>query len=475
MKTHAVNNVKRFSTRFWTLLAASALIVFSGTARAEVILFWNFDGFSTDGETNYITDTVNSERLNLVNASIVDGKLSANGGYAQGTVEGTNGVNVTLPTGSANYTLSAFLSTTKSGAVGIIAWGTNSNYHCNSFRTDNDGLKSYWWGSDLSVKGYPEIISGFENHVVTTGIGTNHYLYVNGQLIGTNSTHVRDEVNQNFTVGNTVNNNTETLVGTIDNASVYNDAMEHTDIITIAGSRFNGLTHWWKAGQNIDMIAGVVRPDSITGTTVLNGTNGDVMVFDRALEAGEMAYYQGQLDAAHAYVIDNMAGSEAGKTTWVRGTSANLSDAAQTPLGIYVGGTTDKPTLTATAQQLNAVNRTLVLGNGTLAVSSPSAFSLDLNRVDFDGGNVSIDASSSVTFNSNHLISVRNITSAAGSVLQFNGAGEIHVLGALSGTGNVVFSGDAATTLLSQSQGFTGTLTVQPAERSPSPAPFTNT
>ena len=461
MKTHAVNNVKKISTRFWTLLAAALLIVFSGSARAEVILFWNFDGFSTEGETNYITDTVHSERLNLVNASVVDGKLSANGGYAQGTVEGTNGVNVTLPTGSANYTLSAFLSTTKSGAVGIIAWGTNSNYHCNSFRTDNDGLKSYWWGSDLSVKGYPEIISGFENHVVTTGIGTNHYLYVNGQLIGTNSTHVRDEVNQNFTVGNTVNNNTETLVGTIDNASVYNDAMEHTDIITIAGSRFNGLTNWWKAGQNIDMIAGVVRPDSITGTTVLNGTNGDVMVFDRALESGEMAYYQGQLDASHAYVIDNMAGSEVGKTTWVRGTSANLSDAAQTPLGIYVGGTTDKPTLTATAQQLNAVNRTLVLGNGTLAVSSPSAFSLDLNRVDFDGGNVSIDASSNVTFNSNHLISVRNITSAAGSVLQFNGAGEIHVIGALSGTGNVVFSGDATTTLLSQSQGFTGTLTVQ--------------
>ena len=451
----------RVLTRGWVvaLFVAATLTVLSSPVKADMLLFWNFDGYSTEDGTNYVMDSVQSERLNLVSSSISNGKLTATSGYAQGTVEGTNGVNVTLPTGSSNYTLSAFLSTTTSGAVGIIAWGTNVDYSCNSFRTDKAGLKSYWWNADLSVTGYPEVISGFENHVVTTGVGTTHNLYLNGQLIGTNSTHARDELNQNFTVGNTVNS--EKLNGTIDNASVYNDAMAHTDIINISSSRYNGLTNLWKSGKDIDIVSGASRPDTVSGTTVITGTSGDVMVFNRTLETGEQAYYQGQLASDHAYVVDNMAGSESGKTTWVQGTSANLSDAAQTPLGIYVGGTTSKPTLTATAQQLNAVNRTLLLGNGTLAISSSAPFSLDNNKVDFDGGNVSITASSNVTFNSDNLVSVRNISSAAGSVLQFNATDEIRVLGALSGTGTVVFSGDSTTTLLSQSSSFTGTMVVQ--------------
>ena len=118
-----------------------------------MLLFWNFD---EDSSATYVTDVVHSERLNLVNASIVDGKLTASGGYAQGT--GTNnGVSVTLPTGTASYTLSAFLTTRTNGAVGIISWGVrNVTRQTNSFRTDTSGLKNYWWSDDLSVTGYPE-------------------------------------------------------------------------------------------------------------------------------------------------------------------------------------------------------------------------------------------------------------------------------------------------------------------------------
>ena len=470
---------------FIALFVTAALAALPCSVQADMLLFWNFDEYTTEGGVNYVTDTVHSERLKLVNSSIVDGQLTANGGYAQGTVEGTNGVNVTLPTGTASYTLSAFLTTRTNGAVGIIAWGvSNATRQTNSFRTDTSGLKNYWWSDDLSVTGFPEVYSGIENHVVATGSGRTQTLYLNGQLIGTRGANGdRNEQNQAFTVGNTVNNNTETLYGTIDNASVYNDVMAHTDIINISSSRYNGLTNWWKAGETIDRVGGVVKPATVTGTTVITGTNGDVMVFNRALTAGEQAYYQGQLASEHAYV-NSMADSDPAKTTWISASTADLSDAAQTPLGIYVGGMNGNTTatLTATAQQLNEVNHTLVLGNGTLEVSSDSPVSFDTNKVNFDGGSVTIAASNNITFNSDSLVNVRTVTmgasssltfnsgsqvavrtvsSAANSILEFNASDKIQVLNGLSGSGTVVFSGSATTTLFSKSTSFTGTLVVK--------------
>ncbi len=179
-----VTQFRVFSIRcvFVTLSAlACAFALSASSVQADMLYFWNFD---EDSSATSVTDSVHSEQLNLVNSSIVDGKLTANGGYAQGT--GTNnGLTAGLPTGTSNYTLSAFLTTTKSGAVGIISWGVrNAGHKTNSFRTDNNGINNYWWGDDLSVKGYAEVISGVENHVVATGAGRTQTLYLNGQLIG---------------------------------------------------------------------------------------------------------------------------------------------------------------------------------------------------------------------------------------------------------------------------------------------------
>ena len=193
----------------FALFVAALLTALPCSVKADMVLFWNFDEYTTEGGVNYVTDSVHSERLKLVNSSIVDGQLSANGGYALGTVEGTNGVNAALPTGTSNYTLSAFLTTTRNGAVGIISWGVSgSTRQTNSFRTDSTGIDNYWWGDDLAVTGYPEVISGFENHVAATGAGRTQTLYLNGQLMGTrNANGDRSEENRFFTVGNTVNDN----------------------------------------------------------------------------------------------------------------------------------------------------------------------------------------------------------------------------------------------------------------------------
>ena len=152
---------------FFVLFVAALLTALPCSVQADMVLFWNFDEYTTEGGVNYVTDTVHSERLKLVSASIEDGKLSANGGYAEGT--GANrGLNVTLPLGQSenpNYTMSAFLATTHNvyQGVGIMAWGTNSNYHCNCFRTlggtsgkkqEGIGLNSYWWSADINKNGY---------------------------------------------------------------------------------------------------------------------------------------------------------------------------------------------------------------------------------------------------------------------------------------------------------------------------------
>ena len=439
----------------FALFVAALLTVLPCPVKADMLLFWNFDEYTTDGGVNYVTDSVHSERLKLVNSSIVDGQLTASGGYAQGTVNGTNGVNVELPTGSASYTLSAFLTTKTYGAVGIISWGRRDrNGECNSFRTDNDGLKSYWWGRDLSIKGYPEIYSGSENYVVTTGVGTVHNLYINGQFIGTTSTSARNEINQNFTVGNTVAS--ETLYGTIDNASVYNDAMEHTDIVNIAAHTYNGLTNWWKADETIDRVGGVVKPATVTGTTVINGTSGQTMVFNRELTAGEQAYYEGQLAAGHDYVIDNMAGSSTTKTTWLRESSANLSDAPETPLGIYIGGSTKAATLTATLDQINAVNRTLVMGGGTLTLTLSGDSAIDLNRINFNYGSLSLSGTGKMTFEPEQRLPFRNVTIPAANPIVFNTDQEVDIYGVLSGAGDLTKNGSGDLLFTAKSQNYSG-------------------
>ncbi|MBQ2621708.1 MAG: autotransporter-associated beta strand repeat-containing protein [Thermoguttaceae bacterium] len=300
---------------------------------------------------------------------------------------------------------------------------------------------NYWWGDDLSVKGYAEVISGVENHVVATGAGRTQTLYLNGQLIGTrNANGDRSEENRAFFVGNTINNNTETLYGSIDNASVYNEALEQTEIINIASHTYSGLTNYWKSGDRVDRVSGAVMPDTVTGAGVVTGDTG-TMVFNRELQAGERAYYQGQLASGHGYVIDNIASSESAKTTWLRTTSGNLSDAGQTPLGIYVGGTTTISTLTATPAQLNAVNHTLILGGGALELNASGDAVIDTNRVDFSSAIVNVTGSGKVTVNSTNQMTFRNVSIADGTALELKTDKNMAFYGAITGSGDLIKTG----------------------------------
>ena len=438
-----------------TLLTAFALTLSATQAKADVLAFWNFN----DGTT----DTVAGETLTAVEATITDGKLTATNGYLKAT--GANGgvTNFTLPTGAANYTLSAFLTTSKTSKVGIISWGvSNSNTKCNAFRTtdSNKGLDSYWWGNDLAIDGYPVVSGGMENHVVSIGVGTTHYLYLNGQLIGSKTTNARTESNQNFCVGKTMLDD-ERLCGSLDNVSVYNNAIDHLDIINIASSRYNGMTNWWKSTDTYDRVSGVNISAGATGTTVLEGDAG-TMVFNRALSDNETAYYSGQLSSAHTYIENDMAGSLATSTTWINnGGTYALTDASTTPLGIYVGGNTSVTTLSANSADLDSVNKIVVLGGGVLSLTdsaditfTPSA----TTHVTIDGGTLLNSGSGTMTVNLAGTERIGKIES--NSNVTINVENDAQFAGSFAGSGTFTKTG-AGTLVQSASNLFTGTTNIE--------------
>ncbi len=434
-------------------LLTAALTLCTTQAKADVLAFWNFN--------NGTTDSVAGETLSAVDATITDGKLTATNGYLAGT--GANGgvANFTLPTGNSNYTLSAFLTTSHTAKVGIISWGTNSVGKCNAFRTmdGNNGLDSYWWGNDLEIAGYPTVSSGVENHVATTAVGNTHYIYLNGQLIGSKATGARSESNQNFRIGKTILDD-ERLNGSLDNVSIYNNAIDHLDIINIASSRYNGMTNWWKTGDTFDRISGVNISSGATGTTVLQGDTG-TMVFNRALSDNEKAYYTGQLSSAHTYIENDLAGSQATSTTWLNnGGTYALSDASTTPLGIYVGGNTNSTTLTANSADLNNVNKTVVLGGGVLSLTdsgdinfTPSA----TTHVTIDGGTLLNSGSGTMTVNLSGTELIGKIQSDSNVTL--NVADEARFTGSFAGAGTFTKTG-AGTLVQSAANQFAGTTNV---------------
>ena len=434
------------------ILTAALLTIMSSQAKADVLAFWNFN----DGTT----DTVSGETLTSVDATIANGKLTATNGYLKAT--GSNGgvTKFTLPTGTSDYTLSAFLTTSNLAKVGIVSWGTNSNTKCNAFRTTdtNKGLDSYWWGNDLAVDGYPVVSGGVENHVVSIGVNKTHYLYLNGQLIGTSTTNARAESNQNFCVGKTILDN-ERLNGTLDNVSIYNNAMSHLDIINIASSRYNGMTNWWKSSDTYDRVSGVNISAGASGTTVLTGDAG-TMVFNRALSDNETAYYSGQLSADHTYIENNMTGSLATSTTWLNnGGTYALTDASTTPLGIYVGGNTSSTTLSANLADLDSVNKIVVLGGGVLGLTddeinfTPSA----TTHVTIDGGTLLNAGSGTMTVNLSGTELIGKIES--NSNVTINVADKAQYAGSFAGSGEFTKTGEG-TLIQSAVNRFTGTTNI---------------
>ncbi|MDO4629267.1 MAG: LamG-like jellyroll fold domain-containing protein [Planctomycetia bacterium] len=385
--------------------------------------FWNFDAGNA---TNSVTGT-QDVALQGTGGKFENGQFISDGhGYLQGT--GENATIANLPTGDSHYTISAFVTTTatqnvtpgRNEGMGIMGWGNyGSGNQVTAFRASsgmngnkiNEGLNIYWWGTDKEVyydanTWGTKFNSGSMNHVATTYNDTGRAIYLNGQLVGSDTKTGHNAQNSNFRIGATHLANSEVMIGTMDNASLYSNALEHGEIINISTSRYNGLVSWWvnPTTNPVDRVSGLAYSATpVAGITrIANGNQ--VMDFNRTLNASETAYFTGQMADGHVYDVDKAPAEwSATNTAWVR-TLNQTWDGSTTPLGIYVGGTLTQVTLSTSNAALDKSNYTLVLAGGKLALSGADNYSKTLG---IDGGHVTADkfytGGSDITLNSGSL------------------------------------------------------------------------
>jgi hypothetical protein len=157
-------------------------------AKANLVGYWSFDSAGELGKDF----SGSGADLSVVGGATYSasgkqgGALSLNGssGYLTGAVPG-------LPIGNSAYTVAAWIKPTSSGARGIVGWGNYTvTRQVNAFRLNGaNGFSHYWWSADLlasdaqvTAKGVT-LLGGQWVHVATVYNGTTRAIYLNGQLL----------------------------------------------------------------------------------------------------------------------------------------------------------------------------------------------------------------------------------------------------------------------------------------------------
>ncbi len=359
-------------------LAALAGMIGTGEINAEMVGFWNYD---TEAGFNSVTGAAD---LDLVGSgvSLEDGVyVSTGSGYLRGNGENYSIAN--LPTGASAYSISTWAacgsigSNHKDSGMGLVGWGDYANNQCNALRTAGDsGFRHYWWANDLDAD--VPAFNGDWFHVVATSNGTSRNIYFNGQLVGSRTAAGHNMQNANFTIGKTNTGNSEILKGSMDDVAVYSHELSHGDVVNLAYAPLLGMTGWY---VDSDVIEGNRKADRLFGNvwseeleaaakTVVKGSGGQTMFFNRVLNARENAYFAGQTAQGHEYLTDaDVAAWTNTNTAWVCRNSVTF-DGSASPLGIYVGGTTANVALNVAGNALNSTNLVMILPGGSLNVNN---------------------------------------------------------------------------------------------------------
>jgi hypothetical protein len=94
--------------------------------------------------------------------------------------------NTALPSGTSDYTMEAWIKSTKTGGVyGILQWGTyNTANAYNALRQQTDySLKHQWWYNDIVATTQTSIANGAWHHVAATSNSTTRAVWINGTMI----------------------------------------------------------------------------------------------------------------------------------------------------------------------------------------------------------------------------------------------------------------------------------------------------
>lgn len=127
-----------------------------------------------------------------------------------------------IPSGNAQYTISAWVKPGSMGARGIIGWGNwGISDSANTFGLTPTGLSNSWWGNDLNVT--TGSLVGSWHYVVTEFDGTTRKIYLDGVLKGSDTPSGHSAVLSNFRIGSI--NGGNYFNGSIDELQIYNRAL----------------------------------------------------------------------------------------------------------------------------------------------------------------------------------------------------------------------------------------------------------
>ena len=284
---------------------------------------WNFNEGSgvTAGEVGGSNGS-----LTLHGATWVQGK----NGYAlyfdgiddYATIDNISG----LPSGNDPYTIEAWIKPDSMGARGIVGWG---QYYAvnkvNCLRLSGSGLINYWWANDLIVT--TGSLVGDWHHVVATFDGATRAIYVDGNLVVSDTPSGHDVPFENFTVGRTLGN--EYFHGAIDELTIMKRAMTADEVAYKSANPPEDWQFIYDTQNQLAKIAGPVSAQYVydyTGTRVKKVEDGEVSYYFNP-------YYELENGAAVKYYYANgslVAYDKTGTLTYVHqdylGSTARITD-----------------------------------------------------------------------------------------------------------------------------------------------------
>jgi len=182
-----------------------------------------------------------------------DFALSFDGANDYLTIDNPTGI----PSGNDTYTMAAWIKPSSMGSRGIIGWGGfGTSNRSNALRLlGGNQIRHYWWGNDLDV--VCGDLTNTWHYIVALYDGTTRKVYLDGNLLGSDTPNGHNAIVENFRIGST--NNGEYFHGLINEVSVWNIGLTQSQIQTIMNNGLNGneegLVGYWNFNEGSGSIA----------------------------------------------------------------------------------------------------------------------------------------------------------------------------------------------------------------------------
>ena len=188
-----------------------------------------------------------------------------------------------ITSGNDAYTIAAWINPSSMGTrviVGCGIWGSGNR--CNALRLmGSNQIRHYWWGNDLDVT-CGDLTDGW-HYIVALYDGTTRKVFLDGNLLGSDTPNGHNAIVSNFRIGST--NNSEYFNGLINEVSVWNIGLTQSQIQTIMNNGLNGneegLVGYWDfnegSGTTVTDQSGNGNDGTVNGATWV-GSNQDVLL-----------------------------------------------------------------------------------------------------------------------------------------------------------------------------------------------------